>query len=213
MLPMRRLRDTREGYGLVTRALHWSVAGLMIGNFALGLLGEEAEGSSLVYDLHVSLGLMTGALVGVWILWRLMNPKPEPLSRSPLERGLARGVHVALLLLTLLIVASGIGGVLGEGRPLTFFGVELAAGSPASSAPLLYSEPSLRNGWFEEGGYEEEYGEAEGGEFWGELHELLSQPLFLLLLALHVGGVLKHHFLDRDRTLARMLRALRGTAS
>ncbi len=205
------LRDSSTRYGLVTRALHWSVAALMIGSFALGLLGEEAEGGSLVYDLHVSLGLLTGVLVVIWILWRLMNPKPEPLSRSPLERGLARGVHVALLLLTLLIVASGVGGVLGDGRPLTFFGVELAAGSPAPSAPVLYGEPSLRNGWFEEE-YEEEYGEAEGGEFWGELHKLLSQPLFLLLLALHVGGVLKHHFVDRDRTLARMLGRTQGAA-
>ncbi len=210
---MTRLRDTAEGYGPVTRALHWSVAVLMIGNFALGLVGEEAEGSTLVYDLHVSLGLLTGVLVVIWILWRLVNPKPEPLSRSPLERVLARGVHVALLLLTLLIVASGIGGVLGDGRPLTFFGVELAAGAPSPPTPALYGEPSLRSGWFEEEEYEEEYGEAEGGEFWGELHELLSQPLFLLLLALHVGGALKHHFVDRDRTLARMLGRLRSAAS
>ncbi len=207
---MSALRDTPEGYGLVTRALHWSVAALMIGNFALGLLGEEAEGSGLVYDLHVSLGLLTGVLVVIWILWRLANPKPEPLSRSPLERGLARGVQFALLLLTLLIVASGVGGVLGEGRPLSFFGVDLAA---ASSSPVPYGEPSLRNGWFEEEEYEDEYGETEAGEFWEELHELLSQPLFLLLLALHLGGVLKHHFVDRDRTLARMLGGLRGAAS
>ncbi len=207
------LRDTPEGYGLITRTLHGSVAFLMIGNFALGLLGEEEEGSNLVYDLHVSLGLLTGVLVVIWILWRLVNPKPEPLSRSPLERSLARGVHVALLLLPLLIVASGIGGILGDGRPLTFFGVELAAGPPASSAPALPGAPFLRDGWFEEVAYEEEEGEAEGGAFWGELHELLAQPLFLLLLALHLAGVLKHHLVDRDRTLERMLGTVRSAGS
>ncbi len=211
---MMALRDTSEGYGPVTRVLHWSVAVLMIGNFALGLLGEEAEGSGLVYDLHVSLGLATGALVMIWILWRLANPKPEPVSRSPLERGIARGVHMALLLLTLLIVASGVGGVLGEGRPLTFFGIELAAGSSSQGVSGPLGKPSLRGSPFEEDEtFEPEYGESQSSAFWGEAHELLSQPLFLLLLALHLAGVLKHHFVDRERPLARMLGRPRGTAS
>ncbi len=209
------LRDTPEGYGLVTRILHWSVAALMIGNFALGLLGEEVEGGRSLYELHVSLGLLTGLLVIVWILWRLANPKPEPLSRNPVERGLARGVHLALPLLTLAIVASGVGGVLGEGRPLVFFGVELAAGAPSRPTLAPYGEDVFRGGRYgeEEDEFEEAYGETEAGEFWEELHEFLSQPLFLLLLALHVGGVLKHQLVDRDGTLGRMLGGARSTVS
>ncbi len=204
-------RDTPESYGLVTRSLHWSVAVLMIGNFALGLLGEEENPE--IYALHISLGLLTGALILFWIFWRFANPKPRSLSNSPLERGLARGVHLALMLLVLLVVASGVGSVLGEGRPLTFFGVELVTGGPRAQPDIFGGAPP-RYGWFEEEEeFEDEYGETESGEFWGELHEFLAQPLFLLLLALHVGGVLKHHLVDRDGTLRRMLGPARGTAT
>jgi cytochrome b561 len=47
-----------------------------------------------------------------------------------------------------------------------------------------------------------------------EVHEYLFWFLVLLLVA-HVGGALKHHMLDRDNTLLRMLpfRRLRGDAS
>ncbi len=36
------------------------------------------------------------------------------------------------------------------------------------------------------------------------IHET-APPLLLLLLALHVGAALKHHLIDRDATLRRMI--------
>ena len=42
------------------------------------------------------------------------------------------------------------------------------------------------------------------GELLKGVHEALNFTL-LLLLAAHVGGALKHHFVDRDATLVRML--------
>ena len=40
------------------------------------------------------------------------------------------------------------------------------------------------------------------------LHEI-GAKLMILLLILHVGGALKHHFIAKDGTLARMIPALR----
>ena len=40
------------------------------------------------------------------------------------------------------------------------------------------------------------------------LHEL-GAKLIVLLFILHVGGALKHHFIERDGVLARMIPALR----
>ena len=37
-----------------------------------------------------------------------------------------------------------------------------------------------------------------------DLHELAAKGLYVLI-ALHVGGALKHHFVDRDNVLHRMI--------
>jgi len=42
------------------------------------------------------------------------------------------------------------------------------------------------------------------GDALGVLHQVLNSTLLLLLVG-HVGAALKHHFIDRDGTLARML--------
>lgn len=44
------------------------------------------------------------------------------------------------------------------------------------------------------------------------LHEI-GAKLILLLFVLHVGGALKHHFVEKDGTLARMIPALRRKGS
>ena len=40
------------------------------------------------------------------------------------------------------------------------------------------------------------------------LHEI-GAKLIILLLVLHIGGALKHHFVAKDGTLARMIPALK----
>jgi cytochrome b561 len=50
----------------------------------------------------------------------------------------------------------------------------------------------------------------EGEEFFEEVHEVLGNAL-LILASLHALAALKHHFLDRDDVLKRMLPAPKRT--
>jgi len=50
------------------------------------------------------------------------------------------------------------------------------------------------------------------GDALGALHQVLNIALLLLIVA-HVAAALKHHFIDRDGTLARMLPFLERSSS
>ena len=100
------------------------------------------------------------------------------MSTTPAERLLAQSIQALLLILPILMVISGYLVSTADGRPLEVFG------------------------WFEvpAPGLEIENLEDKAGE----IHAWLGY-LLLGLILLHVTGALKHHFIDRDATLVRML--------
>ncbi|GBD42730.1 Cytochrome b561 [bacterium HR40] len=214
-----------RGYGPVAIALHWSVAALILANLAVGWIGEEMERSPEKFTLfhwHMSLGLLVLLLSAVRLAWRWVEPPPPPLTRMPFEVTLARTVHGGLLAISLLGPITGIAAQLAEGRPIAFFGIELVGGRQ----PPRTVEPAASRVFVEEEGEEEAMGaalaappsgeneaEEEANEIWQGLHAALVKPALILLLLLHLGGALKHHFVDRDDTLARMLGRLPARAS
>ena len=181
--PYSPLRDVPNGYGLISRLNHWITAGVFLGALTLGLLlgyGELArETAAPMMQWHQALGLLV-LLWGGWrILWRIAQGFPHPTTgTSKLEHMVARLVHIGLLAATLALPLSGLLMVLAGGHDLGVFGLTLV---PASGEIE----------WLEELGE--------------EVHE--AAPIFVLgLLILHVGGALKHQFVDRDDTLRRMTR-------
>lgn len=177
------ISDTPTGFGLLSRLNHWITAGFFLGALGLGLLlgyGElprETAGSSMQW--HKALGLMV-LLWGSWrIVWRLFQRVPEAAARTPIWQALtAKVVHVGLLIATLAMPVSGIMMSLAAGRDLSVFGVTLL--------PALDAIP-----WAE--------------TLAERVHET-APPFILLFLILHIGGALKHHYVDRDATLTRMTR-------
>ncbi len=197
------LRDGPDRYGLVSLILHWGLAGSMLASWLLGQLDEEGGG----FALHVSLGLLALAFAGGWLVWRLRMPRPQPVVSSPLERTLARTVQAGLVATALIGALSGILAQRAEGDAVRFFGVPVAVPEMPSPVPAARADGDGER-WGDLWDEEESAGETAGsgsGEFWEELHELVVQPLFLLLLALHLAGVVKHHLWDGVPILRRML--------
>lgn len=167
--------------------LHWLVALCVIGLIGVGIFMVRTEAWSL-YHWHKSIGLLAFTLILARVIWRLRNGMPAPLGEaSPLVHLAARAAHWALLLLTVLLPVSGMlfSGASGHG-----FGVFSLSLFPHQYDPAKLGEAIPFNAPLAEA--------AQLG------HQILGYTL-AALIALHVLAALKHHLLDRDGTLRRML--------
>jgi cytochrome b561 len=174
-------------YGAVTVTLHWVIAAAIIFMLALGKvmheLPDESPDKFPLYQLHKSIGLTILVLSVARLGWRLVNVVPPlPAHMSMWERWAA---HVSHFLLYALII-----------------GIPLSGWARVSSDPI--GIPTIWFGLFE---IPHMPGVAPSEDFahtMHEVHELLGNAMILLLL-IHVGAALKHHFWDRDTVLKRML--------
>lgn len=177
-----RLRDTSEGYGLVSRLFHWLMAVAIFAMFALGWWMVRLDYYSPYYvsgpDLHRSVGMvLLFALLLRWG-WRLSNPKPSDDELSPIEKKLSFGVHWGFYVLLLILLVSGYFISTPDGAPIDVFG--------------LFKVPSLV----------QEKGIATTA---GKIHRVLAYTAIALAI-LHTLAALKHHFVDRSDVLKRMWR-------
>ena len=176
--------DTREKLSPVSVALHWIVGLTMIGMVFFGLwLADLPKGyanKAELTGLHKSIGLIV-LVVAAWRLWRRVR------IGLPLHVGLykvweqvtAKGIHMFLLFATLALPLSGIRWMVASARPIAVFGVTII--------PQMLTEKN----------------QAVASVFRGT-HEIMGK-LLLAAVALHIAGALKHHIVDRDGTLRRML--------
>lgn len=176
-------RNSKQRYGLIAIALHWLVAITVFGMFGLGWWMTELTLYHPWYykapALHKSIGLLLFMVMVLRLVWRFVNPYPDPIStHSRFERVAARLVHGLLYLLPFVVMISGYLISTADGRPIEIFGV---VSIPASITSIPNQEDVA-----------------------GEIHLVLAVVLIALAL-LHAAAALKHHFVDRDNTLRRML--------
>lgn len=184
---------SRSRYSIGAIWFHWIIGLLIIGNLIGGLTVDywlDNPDPSMkqigfqIIQIHKSIGLTVLVLSIARLGWRLAHPVPPlPDHMTPLERMLARLTHYGFYALMLLMPLSG-WAMVSTGKlqfPILWFGL--------FEVPLLPLDKSL------------------GGLF-HESHEILGW-ITIATLALHVAGALKHHYLDRDDVLARMLPLLR----
>ena len=176
--------NTEHRYGLISRLLHWGIALLFFIQFALGIsleeLTEEGGGISSAFwlNLHTTIGILLVLLILTRILASKIQIQPAyPDTMSPLQQKLADVMKVLLNLLLLATALAGYFALTADGDAPLFFGIEM----PLFIAP----DESLH-------------------ETLEEAHETLA---FLTLLAvlLHAGAAIKHHWVDKDDILKRML--------
>jgi cytochrome b561 len=176
-----RLLNTPERYGLVAIMLHWLIAITIIALFVLGLWMVELDYYDAWYRrapaLHKAIGIILFLAVLIRITWHWFSMRPHPIG-SGIEVTLARWVHRLLLTLPLLVMFSG-------------YLISTADGSSVDVFSLFEVPAIISN--------------LEGQEdIAGDVHLVLAIML-IVIASLHLLAALKHHFIDRDATLGRML--------
>ena len=157
----------------------------MIGLGGVGWYMVRYEAWSL-YPWHKSLGLLALLLACTRAIIRLREGWPSADPRHPAwERRLARLSHWGLLVFTLALPVSGALYSYASGHELAVFKLTLVPSQYDGSGGVTPRLPQLEP-------------VAQG------LHRYLGWCL-AALLTLHVAGALKHHWVDRDNTLLRML--------
>ncbi len=178
--------------------LHWLVAALIAVNVALALSVDYLpdEWVRPFIDTHKSTGITVLGLALVRILWRAGHrPPPLPLGYARWERIAAHTAHGALYALMLLLPLSGwmhdSAWKDAATHPMTLFGLVPWPRIGAIEAIEPATKESLHT-------------------LFGIVHTGFGYLLYTLLV-LHIGGALKHQWLDREPELQRM--SLRGEAS
>lgn len=177
------LKNTPTRFGHISIALHWLVALAVYGMFALGLwmvtLGYYDNWYHQAPELHKSIGMVLFAVMILRLIWRFVSPPPKPLSSySPLVRYSAVAAHLLMYVILFSIFITGYLIATADGKPIEVFGL---ISVPASLA-----------------------GSGEQADLAGDIHLWLAWSVVIISL-LHGLAALKHHFIDRDITLKRML--------
>ncbi len=174
----------QNSYSKTAITLHWLIAVLVLGNIAGAIYAEGLEGAQrgAIMGVHKSVGITVLALT----LWRVglrlkQGFLPLPGHLKGWEVFLARFTHVGFYVLLLVLPLSGWAFGASAQRPLVWFNLFTLPNSPLGEA---------------------------GRGFFHTIHGPAGF-LFLALAILHILGALKHHFLDRDDILSRMLPFLR----
>jgi len=170
-----------QRYGPVAIALHWLIALAILILLGVGLWMTELKNSPTkieIYTWHKWVGLTVLALAAFRLLWRLYRKPPTPLPGPSWQLRAAAGTHGLMYLLMLAMPLSGWLQNSASGFPLSWFG--------------LFKVPALIAR------------DREAFAFWQQVHEWLAWTL-MAVIALHLAATVKHHFIDRDSTLTRML--------
>ena len=121
------IKDTADGYGLVSRLFHWLMALAIFGLFGLGWWMVGLDYYSPYYhsapDLHRSAGILLLIALLARIGWRITNVKPDDEELTPLERKASRLVHIGFYPLLLALMLSGYFISTPDGRAIDVFGL------------------------------------------------------------------------------------------
>jgi cytochrome b561 len=176
--------NDNQGYGYVAIFLHWLIAGLVILMLTLGILLDSIPVAyqGWFYNLHKSCGILILFLAIIRLIWRLFNKIPQPAPASAWESALARFSHGAFYFL---LIATPLAG--------------WAMSSTYNHPPNIFWLASIYLPGIPIGNHQL-------GDILNNMHSFFAYSL-LWIAVLHVIGALKHHFINKDRILLRILRS------
>ena len=176
------LRNTADSWGAGAKSFHWLMAALIALQILLGIVAATWPVSPTKLDLfvwHKSFGVLILSLVALRLLWRLANVTPAlPAGMPAWEHAAARVSH--FLLYALMVALPLTGWVINSAKNIPFRIFWLVP-LPAIVEP----DQSL-------------------GETFARIHGALAL-LLVLVLIVHIGAALRHHFAKHDKVLVRML--------
>ncbi|MEM7599301.1 MAG: YceI family protein [Pseudomonadota bacterium] len=188
--------NTLTSYGAVTKSFHWLTALLILSMIPLGFFanqlayqikdpsipttGEDIARVAWLFSLHKTVGVALFFTALARITWAISQPKPKLLNGDkPLEAFAASTVHWVLYSALVIVPLSG----------------WIHHASTTGFAPIWWpfgqSLPFVPKDGF--------LAEQTAIVHW------LSCIVLVGALVLHIGGAIKHHVIDQDATLRRML--------
>ncbi len=168
-------------------ALHWLMALLIVGAFFLGLTMTDMPGITPTklkyYNWHKWIGVTVLALAVLRALWRIAHAAPPlPASIPRWQQQISAATHLLLYMLVFAVPLSGYFYSLAAGFKVVYLGV---LPLPVLIDPNPTLKPILK-----------------------AVHFWLNMGMAGLVL-MHIAAALKHHLIDRDNVLLRMLPLLR----
>ena len=186
------LRNTTHTYGGITKTFHWLTALLILTLIPLGTIAnrmayatsEQLAQKAWLFSLHKTLGITVFLVAVLRILWALFGPKPGLLNANkPVESWLAETIHWLLYASLVLVPLTGwIHHSATTGFAPIWAPISNLVGH---SLPLVPKSEAVAHTF-------------------ASLHIIFERVLIASFL-LHLAGALKHHFIDKDLTLKRML--------
>ncbi len=182
------LPNTKTRYGAIAKTFHWTVglgilAMIALGFFAKALPADTSEQIALkaqLFTLHKTVGIALFVLALLRISWALFQPKPAPYSDE--SNGALLAASVAHWLLYALLILVPVTGWIHHAATTGFAPIAWPFGQ---SLPFVPKDPEVAH-------------------LFANLHFGFIAVL-CATVALHIAGALKHHFVDKDDTLRRML--------
>jgi cytochrome b561 len=177
---------SEPAYTPVAKLLHWVLALALLGLFGMGLFMADLPISPLrlkLYNWHKWAGVTVLALSLLRLVWRLTHAAPALPKRiqermPDWQKKAHTATHLALYALFFIVPLVGWAYSSAAGFPIVWFGIlPLPDFVPADKALAELIKP-----WHE-----------------------ISAFAMVGLVVLHVAGALKHHWVDKDGLLQRML--------
>jgi cytochrome b561 len=169
-----------ERYSLPSITLHWLLAVLIVVSFCVGLYMADLPFSPMrikLFNWHKWAGTVILGLAALRLVWRLFSKPPAALPAPAWQQQAAHATHFLLYLLLFAVPLVGWAYTSATGFPVVLFGVlRLPDFVPVDKALADAIKP-----W----------------------HERLAWAMAVLVL-MHMAAALKHHFVNRDATMARM---------
>jgi len=176
------MNPSLQRYTGVAITLHWLIAAAILVTFLLAQYMTNLQLSPVklkLYSYHKWIGVTIFLLVLARLAWRLAHRPPPPPASMPAWQHSAAGIaHFFLYALTLAIPVSGWLMSSASGFQVVYLGM--------IPIPDLLAKNK------------------EMADQLKQLHEALNW-LMVLVVVLHVAAALKHHLVDRDDVLRRML--------
>lgn len=171
-----------DSYNGVAIAFHWITAVLVLFMIAAGITMlrlPQGDAQNLLFNLHRSVGVLLFPLVLLRLIYRWRNPPPPlPDDMAPLQKLAAHFTHYALYALLLINPLLGWWATSAFGATVNVFWLFDLPPMVAENKPL--SETLL------------------------VIHASVGIAI-AVLVCIHIGAALFHHFIRRDRILLRML--------
>jgi len=177
------IRNTQTNFGLLTRLIHWLSALTIFGLFGVGYwmvdLSYYSEWYQTAPHWHESVGILLLVVTVFRLVWKTIQITPKPLStHSASDQKKAKAVHYLLYLLMFTLFITGYLIPTADDRS-----IEVFSWFALPSIGALFDKQE---------------------DIAGTIHEYGAYTL-IAIAVLHALAALKHHFIDKDETLKRMV--------